>query len=385
MGVVRANRPATASLPECKQAIHVTTLAMKSIITLFDIFIHKPWTNPLTARVRQISTSARSDRCPDKCRLTRVSDGERIMHPLMTTLDLHLDRLTQAQLLALAVCGLFLVGMVDYLIGFELSVAVFYVAPVAIAAWYAGRRAGIAIAVLACVSLHTADAAAGHLYSHAEIPLWNALVMFAFLVIIASLLTLLRENLRDQQYLARIDGLTGLYCRRMFDVRLEHDLALARRRKGTLALAYIDVDDFKTVNDIYGHVGGDRVLKEISQVLKDSIREADTAARIGGDEFALVLPDTDVLGARQLVSEIVRKLHEAFAGSNWQVTCSVGVITVLDAAVSPESAVAAADKVMYQVKAKGKDAVEFSVFDGTLHPYNIPDRQQPASPPAASR
>ena len=314
----------------------------------------------------------------------RVSDGPSIMHPLRT-LDLHLDQLAQTKVLALAVCGIFLVGMVDYLIGFELSVAVFYVAPVAIAAWYAGRRAGMVIAVLSCVSLYTADAAAGHPYSHAEIPFWNALVMCGFLVIIATLLTLLRRNLRDQQYLARTDGLTGLYCRRIFDVRLEHDLALARRRKGPLALAYLDVDDFKTVNDRYGHIGGDRVLKEISQVLQDSIREADTAARIGGDEFALVLPDTDARGAHQIVSEIVRKLHEAFAASHWQVTCSIGVVTILDATVSPESAVGAADKVMYQVKAKGKDAVESSVFDGTLHPHDLPDREQLDSPPVASR
>ena len=295
------------------------------------------------------------------------------MHPLRT-LDLHLDRLTEAKLFALAICGIFLVGMVDYLIGFELSVSVLYVGPVAIAAWYSGRRAGIAIAVLSCVSLYTADAAAGHLYSRPEIPFWNMLITFGFFVIIASLLTLVRRSLSDQQHLARIDGLTGLFCRRIFDARLEHDLALARRRKGILAVAYIDVDDFKAVNDRYGHVGGDRVLKEISKVLKDSIREADTAARIGGDEFALVLPDTDARGAHQIVSEIVRKLHDAFAARNWQVTCSIGVVTILDSAVSPESAMGAADKVMYEAKAKGKDAVEFSVFDGTLHAHNTPDR-----------
>ncbi len=301
--------------------------------------------------------------------IARVADDQRIMHPLRT-LDLHLDHLGQGKLLVLALCGICLVGMIDYLIGFELSVAVFYAGPVAIAAWYAGRRAGIAIAVLSAVSLYTADAAAGHLYSHAEIPFWNALVMGGFLMIIASLLTLLRKTLRDQQVLARIDGLTGLYCRRMFDVRLEHDLALARRRNGTIALAYLDVDDFKTVNDRYGHAGGDRVLKEISQVLKESIRDADTAARIGGDEFALVFPDTDACGAHQIVSKIVCKLHEAFAASHWQVTCSIGVVTILDSTVSSESAVGAADKVMYQVKARGKDAVEFSVFNGTVHPHD---------------
>ncbi|MCA1791981.1 MAG: GGDEF domain-containing protein, partial [Thioalkalivibrio sp.] len=180
--------------------------------------------------------------------------------------------------------------------------------------------------------------------------------------------------------------LTGLYARRAFEDRLEHDLALAQRRKSAVTLAYVDVDDFRAVNDAHGHAGGDRVLREIGRVLKDSIREADTAARVGGDEFALVFPDADAGGAHQIVSKLTRQLHEAPVASNWGVTCSIGVVTLLDSAISVERAVAAADAVMYRVKHSGKGAVEFSVFGAeAVQKRDAPGPQQPASPPVAGR
>lgn len=150
------------------------------------------------------------------------------MHPLRS-LDLRLDRLGQPQLIALAACATLLVGLVDYLTGFEVSLYVFYVGPVAMATWYAEWRAAIALSFLSCVCWYTADAAAGHLHSHAVLPFWNALVRCGFFLTVALLLILLRKSLRKQQHLARIDDPTGLYGKRIFKIRLEHDLVLARR------------------------------------------------------------------------------------------------------------------------------------------------------------
>ena len=308
-----------------------------------------------------------------------------MMHRL-STLDQRIDHLTRAQIFAVTACGVLLVGAVDYLTGYEMSMSVFYLGPVAIAAWYADRRTGVAITVLSCTCWYIADLAAGNHYSHPAIPVWNALVRFGFFFITAFLLSSLRKSFRSHQYLARTDGLTGLYARRAFEDRLKHDLSLAQRRKGAVTLAYVDVDDFKAVNDAHGHAGGDRVLREIGRVLKDSLRFTDTAARVGGDEFALVFPDTDAQGAHQIVSKLTRELREALGASNWEVTCSIGVVTFLDSAISVEHAIAAADDVMYRVKHKGKGAVEFSVFvAGAVQTLNTPDRYQPASPPVADR
>lgn len=277
-------------------------------------------------------------------------------------LDTGLRRLAGGGVLALAACGVLIVGAADYLTGYEVSMSVFYLGPVAVAAWYAGRGPGVAVAVLSCLSWYLADVAGGHPYSHPAIPFWNALVRLGFFAITAWLLATLRKGLLRQEHLARTDGLTGLYGRRAFDDRLEHDLALAQRRKTALTLAYLDVDDFKAVNEAHGHAGGDRVLLEIGRILKRSIREADTAARIGGDEFALVLPDTDGRGAQELVAKLGRGLREAQAMSDWGITCSIGVATFVGPVPSRESALTAADELMYQVKRERKGAVAFRVL-----------------------
>lgn len=273
----------------------------------------------------------------------------------------HLERRTRAEILALAVCGVLVVGGIDYVTGYEVSMSLFYVGPVAVAAWYAGRGSGVAIAGLSCLSWYIADLATGNRYSHPAIPVWNALVRFGFFLTIGLLLTALRTSLRGQQYLAQVDGLTGLYVRRAFEGRLKHDLALAQRRRSPLTLAYVDVDDFKALNDAHGHAEGDRVLRVIGRVLQGSVRETDTAARVGGDEFALVLPDTDRSGAEQVIAKLTGELHDALGAGARGITCSIGVVTFLDSATSPEHAVAAADELMYQVKRETKGAVAFRV------------------------
>ena len=277
----------------------------------------------------------------------------------LKTFDLSIEEVTRPWILAIAVSGVLLVGGVDFITGYEVSMSLFYLGPVALAAWYAGRGSGIAIAVLSCATWYIAELGAGRQYSYAAIPVWNALVRFGFFLITSLLLTALRNALLGQRQLARTDGLTELYGRRAFEDRLRHDLALAQRRKGTLTLAYVDLDDFKAINDTRGHAEGDRVLRTIGQVLKSSVRQADTAARIGGDEFALVLPDTDAAGAQQVIAKLEDELRKALGAKTWRVTCSIGVVTILDPAISLEDAVEAADKLMYEVKRTRKGAAAF--------------------------
>ena len=295
------------------------------------------------------------------------------MRHWLRNVERRLDRLAGGQLLTLAACGVLIVGGVDYLTGYDVSMSVFYLAPGALAAWYGGRPAGFLIAALSCASWFVADLAAGHRYASPLISVWNALVRLTFFVITAMLLTALRQSLRDQQLLARTDALTGLYSRRVFEERLVHDLALADRRNGVLTLAYVDIDDFGRVNETYGHTGGDRVLQLIGRVFRESLREADTAARLGGDEFALVLPDADSDGARQTVAKLEQELRKAFAAGHLEVTCSIGVVTLLDPTISAERAIAAADEAMYQVKQAGKGAVRFGVVGPASPPHAAAD------------
>ena len=281
----------------------------------------------------------------------------RILHALNHWLD---DRAPPV-VLALAGLGVLVVEGIDYLTGYEVSLSLLYLGPIALAAWYAGRWPGIAISLLSCLGWYVADWAAGSHYSSAAIPVWNAFVRLGFFVITAELLVALRTSLTRQRHLARTDALTGLFGRRQFDERLAHDLALAERHGLPLSLAYIDVDDFKSINDTHGHAAGDHVLRALSDVLSSEVREVDTAARLGGDEFALILPDTDDRGARVLASKLMRGLDRAVDDIGFGVSCSVGIVTFLDCAVPIEEAIGAGDAVMYEVKKSGKGSVAYRI------------------------
>jgi diguanylate cyclase (GGDEF)-like protein len=262
---------------------------------------------------------------------------------------------------ALAALGVLAVGYVDYATGYEVSMSLLYVGPVGLAAWYAGRWPGIAIAVLSCLAWYTADFYSGNQYSHTLIPYWNALVRLGFFMLSGLLLSALRASLQYQRHLASTDSLTGLYGRRAFEERLGHDLALARRRKSPVTLAYIDLDDFKRVNDLRGHAAGDAVLETVGRVLRDSVRLTDTAARLGGDEFALVLPDTDGAGAQRAIGNVAQALRDALEEGGTGAGCSIGAVTFADADLPPERAIAAADALMYEVKRTAKGTVALRV------------------------
>ena len=280
---------------------------------------------------------------------------------VLHALDRSLRGASRPALFALAVCGVAAVFGIDLLTGYEVSLSLFYLAPVGMATWYAGRRAGIAIAALSCFSWYFADLAAGHVYAHPAIAVWNALVRLGYFLAAALLLTALRASLTAQQRLARTDALTGLFGRRAFEDRIGQTFATARRHRSPLSLAYIDIDDFRKVNETRGHPEGDRLLRAIGRVLQDSLRATDTAARVGGDEFALILPDTDDAGAREVTEKLARAFAAALGAGEQALTWSMGVVTILDPAVTPERAIAAADELMYEVKRRGKGAVAYSV------------------------
>lgn len=287
---------------------------------------------------------------------------------LLKPLDETLLRVPAGGIFLLAVAGVAAVGVVDYLVGYEISVSLFYLAPVAVAAWYGGPRDGIALAGLSCASWFAADVISGHPYSHPAIPVWNAGVRFGFFAVVAGLVSVYRDALRRQRQLLRTDALTGLANRRAFGDALAHDLALARRRGSALSLAYLDLDDFKAVNDTAGHAEGDRVLRTVGEVLGRSFREADTAARLGGDEFAFLLPDTGPEGAAEVARKLARELRQAFLAAQWPVDCSIGVVTFPHSRVSLADALAAADRAMYEAKKGGKGMVVSRVLDGEGDP-----------------
>lgn len=296
-------------------------------------------------------------RTPGKPR--RRASGAAMMSPHsgLSAIDRALTRWSRARIAVVSLAVTLLVGAVDFTTGYEISFSLFYLLPVSLSAWYAGLRAGAAMALVAGVVWLTADVLAGHAYSHPAIPFWNALVRLGFFLSNGLLVATLRARLMGERRLARTDALTGLHNHRSFWERLEYGIALAR----PITLVHADVDDFKRVNDTYGQDGGDRVLRTIGAALAEATRRTDIAARLGGGEFALVPPETGEAGARELIAKVRERMNSAPQDAGYPVTSSVGAMTFLSAPASAEEAVRAADGLMYKVKKHGKNAVAFGV------------------------
>jgi diguanylate cyclase (GGDEF)-like protein len=170
------------------------------------------------------------------------------------------------------------------------------------------------------------------------------------------------ERLHELQREAGEDPLTGLENRRSFDQGLRREMARGHRHGGGGAMLMIDLDHFKRVNDSRGHPAGDRLIQEIAKLLRGRVRETDLLARIGGDEFAILLPDTGAEEARLVAEAIVAAIREGSRGEGEGVTASVGVaIFGGDVRLSPEALASRADAAMYAAKEGGRDGVR--VFD----------------------
>jgi diguanylate cyclase (GGDEF)-like protein len=168
--------------------------------------------------------------------------------------------------------------------------------------------------------------------------------------------------LKRAEALSVTDDLTHLYNSRYLNQVLRRETKRASRSGRPLSLLFIDLDGFKAINDTHGHLFGSRALVEAAAVIRGSARETDVVARFGGDEFALVLPDTGGDGAFAVGERIRVRIagHKFLAvdGLDIRLTASVGVATLPDVAASADELVQAADKAMYQVKESGKNGIQ---------------------------
>jgi diguanylate cyclase (GGDEF)-like protein len=165
----------------------------------------------------------------------------------------------------------------------------------------------------------------------------------------------------DEIYrMTTVDGLTQVFNRRYFEDAIERELSRSRRYTRPLALVMIDIDHFKKINDGYGHLAGDAVLKDVAGVIRSRTRREDVLARYGGEEFALLLPEIDVKGATHL-AEKLRKLVEkhtfTFDGETIPVTLSAGVAVVLKKSEDSQELIRRADEKLYEAKSAGRNRV----------------------------
>ncbi len=252
-------------------------------------------------------------------------------------------------------------GYIDYLSGFEISFSIFYLVPVVAAAWVMGAGAAALFAVLCAGTWLVADVYSGHLYTHPLIPAWNAVMRLGVFLIVSYSQVLAKRLLQKERKAARYDYLTGIMNGRGFYETAQRAIDNCRDLGQPYTLAYIDVDNFKEVNDSAGHEAGDRLLESVALTIKACVRTTDLVARLGGDEFAVLLPGADQNQARTVMENIRRRLKEGKdQAGQMTLTLSVGAVTCTGSC-GLQKAIKEADKAMYRAKKNGKDRIEFKV------------------------
>lgn len=269
-----------------------------------------------------------------------------------------LNRLSAAFWVLLSLALLGAVAAIDILTGPELAFSVFYLAPILLVTWFAGRGWGLAFDVLGALAWFLADEISGQAYTQPGIRYWNAGVRLAFFAIITFLLPALR-SLESERELSRTDSLTRATSRRYFMELAEREIDRSVRYKRPFALAYIDLDGFKEVNDRFGHQAGDELLRSVVERARQCLRKTDTLARLGGDEFVVLLPEATAEMSRGILDRLQSAIAEEGTAHHQPITCSIGVVVCHGNAVTPEELIRRADELMYSVKRAGKNATAY--------------------------
>lgn len=249
------------------------------------------------------------------------------------------------------------ISAVYYATGSQLSFSIFYLIPIAFATWTVGYWSGVFYSFLSVATWYFAD-----IYDGASNvgQLWlgiNMILRLALFIAVAWVLTTLKRTAEVHKQAARIDELTGIPNRRAFYEAAQLEIARAHRTPTPFTVVFTDIDNFKNVNDKFGHLIGDRLLTLTAEILRQNVREIDQVARLGGDEFVLLLSGTDAKGASTVMERLRSDLTAMAQTYNWPVTYSAGAVTFSRPPESVDEMITKADTLMYSVKQSGKDHI----------------------------
>jgi diguanylate cyclase (GGDEF)-like protein len=255
------------------------------------------------------------------------------------------------------------IGLLDAETSPEFVLALFYLIPIVWMSWSVSRGAGWSLSVLSAVAAsYATDVRMGYLTSQPAIAVWAFVTRLTIYLLTATLVSRLRETLDRTEQLSRTDDLTqAANARAFFDV-LAQELRRGRRYGHPLTVVYLDLDNFKAVNDSSGHHIGNLVLQTVTTAVKRSVREADSVARMGGDEFAILLPETDAEDAQVIIPRLQNQLLQEMRKNAWPITFSIGVLTCRQTDSDTDAVFRTVDALMYRVKHKGKNGICYEIL-----------------------
>ena len=264
--------------------------------------------------------------------------------------------------IVLGVLLLSTVAFLDYITGTEFSFSLFYLLPIILISWAISERLGLVFAILGSCVWIAVDIWSGNSNRTSNLfaYMWNATARLGFFMLPVFMIRLNRALQREQE-LARTDFLTGVLNARFFHELAQMESNRSVRYKRPFTIAFIDVDNFKSINDTFGHTTGDIVLRTIAMNIKTHLRRTDIVARVGGDEFVVLLPETNAQTAPVVISNMQRALLNEMNVNGWSITFSIGVLTLSDPRLSVDNMIGRADRLMYIVKNSGKNNIQYAI------------------------
>lgn len=289
-----------------------------------------------------------------------------MMHSPM---KLNMFALSRRTALELGACVLLGALALDSVTAYEVPLAALYLFAILMVSWNCGIAWGFVFAALSFATQIGQGLLHGHPYS-TRLYFYEARANELLEYCVAVFLTTQLRRLYDRErQTARIDPLTGVRNRQGFHEVVESEIARHHRNGASFCLAYIDCDDFKGVNDRFGHSEGDRLLEAVGYVAAASVRRSDTVGRLGGDEFAVIFPETDHAEALAIEAKLRKALIRITRPRPWwAVTFSMGIATFERMPMSADAAMAFVDQLMYQAKKAGKAHTISGTFDDSALP-----------------
>jgi diguanylate cyclase (GGDEF) domain len=247
-----------------------------------------------------------------------------------------------------------LVGVLDLMTPVEYTFSLLYLFPVAFTTWFATKRQGLFVAVFCSMFWSLSN------FRNIALPsAWNVLSTLGIFCAVSLMVSKIRQLLDSESILSRTDPLTGaMNIRALFEM-VEHEILRHKRHRSQFSVACFDLDNFKKVNDMYGHQKGNELLIEVVTCLVKTIRRTDIVARMGGDEFFIFFPDTNLEAAKIVVTKATSNLADLAQSRNWPITLSMGVVTFTSWEHEVDYIISLADKLMYDVKKTGRNDVKY--------------------------
>jgi diguanylate cyclase (GGDEF)-like protein len=251
----------------------------------------------------------------------------------------------------------FLIGYLDYLTGPDFIFSPFNLIPSLLAARKLSSRWVFFVAFINSIIWLWVDFSSGRFPTTVPVYVWNFISRLIFLLVVALLFSSLRKSMDREKRLASIDNLTKALNSRVFKEILGQEIKRSVRYQHSLTLAYMDIDNFKSVNDQFGHETGDKVLSTICKEIRN-----DVLGRLGGDEFAILLVETNSTEARNVITELQKKLLKTTQANNWPISLSFGVLSCTHNYCEADKMISLADELMYSVKESTKNNASYAIY-----------------------